>query len=74
MVVKEVPCFKECLDSDDVFIFDAGLELYQVRLLLQFPNCKQARQGGGDVFVFILALQLKAKYNCEKSLRNTYLT
>ena len=47
MVVKEVPCFKECLDSDDVFIFDAGLELYQVRLLLQFPNCKQARQGGG---------------------------
>lgn len=30
VVVKEVPCFKESLFSDDVFIFDAGLELYQV--------------------------------------------
>ena len=38
MVVKEVPCFQECLDSDDVFIFDAGLELYQVRLALQLGS------------------------------------
>ena len=30
VLVKEVPCFQESLDSDDVFIFDAGLDLYQV--------------------------------------------
>ncbi len=30
VIVKEVPCFQESLDSDDVFVFDAGLELYQV--------------------------------------------
>lgn len=30
ILVKEVACFQESLDSDDVFIFDAGLELYQV--------------------------------------------
>ncbi|XP_028397357.1 gelsolin-like protein 2 [Dendronephthya gigantea] len=29
VVVKEVACFQESLDSDDVFIFDAGLELFQ---------------------------------------------
>ncbi|WP_395241561.1 gelsolin family protein, partial [Salmonella sp. s51933] len=29
VTVKEVACFKETLDSDDVFIFDAGLQIFQ---------------------------------------------
>ncbi|XP_046845115.1 gelsolin-like protein 1 [Xenia sp. Carnegie-2017] len=29
VIVKEVPCFKESLDSSDVFVFDGGYEIYQ---------------------------------------------
>lgn len=69
MVVKEVPCFQECLDSDDVFIFDAGLELYQVRIFLKLGP--KACSTSGNHSYFAAESQVEFRMTCRKFLPNT---